>query len=372
MRTSLLIASLILAGCDDTPPGDADLAQASTDLAAPLADALAPDQSMPLGTLDPTPGIYQGSCDGSGGVALDADHFLDVNDEDQQVRVYKRGATATAVHTVDVSVGIGLKVGDEADFEDVARIGNRLYVVSSHGRDKNGDLEPARHRFFALDVGGTLPSLSVTVAGYGSSLVADLLDASRWTTPSSVVIALLQSAAQPATASDPALAPEVDGLNIEGLAAWPSASQPNRLVLGLRNPRSGADAILVTLLNADAMLGGARAQLGEAVTLDLGGLGVRSMTWSPAHQALLILAGERATGSTFKIYKWSGASGAKPTAMATLTPPADHSAEALITYPNTLDVQVLFDQGDLMIDGNTCKKAMVAKKYFTDQIVHID
>lgn len=323
------------------------------------------DMAMPLVVLDKTPGNYQGGCDGSGGVAIDATHFLDVNDEDQQVRIYQRGANATAVATVDVTTGIGLIAGDESDFEDAARVGDRVYVISSHGRDKNGKLAPPRYRFHALDLNGT----AVTVAGYSSTLLTDLLDAARWTTPNSSVIALLDGATQPAVTTDANLAPEANGTNIEGLAAFPSAAQPGRLVVGFRNPQSGTNAILVTLLNADAMLTGARAQLGEAFLLDLGGLGVRGLAWSATHQALLILAGGKA-GGPFRIYTWTGTG--QPVSVATLTPPANHAPEAIIPYPNTLDVQILFDQGDLLINGITCKKAPAAQRYFTDQIVRID
>jgi hypothetical protein len=346
-----LIACL-LAGCSAAPPMmvPADLAIAETpDMAMQQPT---PDMVTPPVMLDPTPGKYVGTCDGSGGAALDAVHFLDLNDEEQQVRVYTRGMNTAASQSLDLTAGLGLTAGDEADFEDAARVGNRIYVTSSHGRDKNGKLAPARHRLFALDVN------ALGVVGYSSTLLADVLDATRWTKPDNAVIALLQNASKLGTNTDPDLAPEVNGVNIEGLAQLP----PNRLVIGFRNPLSAGKTILVTLLNADAMLTGARAQIGEAFVLDLGGAGVRSMVWSDTHHALLILAGLR-------IYKWDGVG--QPVMAATLTAAADTAPEALIAYPNTLDVQVLFDQGDLMIGGDTCKKAAAGQRYFFDRIVHV-
>ena len=45
-------------------------------------------------TLDPTPGSYKQTCDGSMGVMIDATHFLDGNDEEQGMRLYTRGDDA--------------------------------------------------------------------------------------------------------------------------------------------------------------------------------------------------------------------------------------------------------------------------------------
>ena len=102
-------------------------------------------------------------------VMVDATHFLDGNDEQQGMRVYTRGATGTPLVTFDVSSGIGLSTGDEADLEDAARIGNRVFVISSHGRNKNGMLERARYRFFAMDVVGAIPNIALSVPGYTGS-----------------------------------------------------------------------------------------------------------------------------------------------------------------------------------------------------------
>ena len=68
------------------------------------------------------------------------------------MRLYTRGTTGTPLATIDVSAAIGLSPGGEADFEDAARIGNRIYVISSHGRSKSGRLERARYHFFAMDL----------------------------------------------------------------------------------------------------------------------------------------------------------------------------------------------------------------------------
>jgi hypothetical protein len=89
-------------------------------------------------SLDPTPGTYRQTCDGSGAIALDFQHFLDVNDENQVARVYRRATDAAPARQLDLSAALGLATADEGDLEDVARIGDRLYLITSHGRNSSG------------------------------------------------------------------------------------------------------------------------------------------------------------------------------------------------------------------------------------------
>ncbi|HEX6764628.1 MAG TPA: DUF3616 domain-containing protein [Polyangiaceae bacterium] len=323
-------------------------------------------------TLSPTPGTYRQTCDGSLGVVIDADHFLDGNDENQGLRIYRRGADAAPVATVDVSTSIGLTASDEADLEDAARIGNRIYVVSSHGRDKDGNLERERYRFFGLDISGTVPNVSLTGAGFSSTLLDQMLVAANWTTPNPAVIATLNAAANLGEPEDSDLAPKADGTSIEALAWAPTATRPSQLLVGFRNPTQSADAIVVSLLNADAVLAGATASFGEATLLDLGGLGLRAMAYSPLHAAVLVIAGPTADDGPFRLFRWSGLPSTAPVAIRDVTnAPADASAEAIVVYPNTRDVQILFDEGDHLVGGTACKDAAASSRSFSDVIVHV-
>lgn len=323
-------------------------------------------------TLDPTPGNYMQTCDGSFGVAIDDTHFLDGNDENQGIRLYTRGANAAPLKTIEISGALGLSSSDEVDLEDAAKIGNRIYAISSHGRDKNGNLERQRYRFFAMDLGGSSPNITLTVPGYTTTLLDQMLSASNWATPNSSVISTLHAAANLSQGTDANLAPKVNGTNIEGLTWAPTASRPNQLLIGFRNPTQGSSAIIVSLLNADAVLTGATASFGEATLLDLGGLRVRGMTWSPLHQAVLILGGPKDAGGPFRLYKWSGVSTDPAIAVQDITnAPSDSGPEAIVVYPNTRDVQVLFDQGDHLISGTVCKDKGTSSQYFSDVIVHV-
>ena len=162
-----------------------------------------------------TPTSYRLTCDGSMAVMVDATHFLDGNDEQQGMRVYTRGATGTPLFTLDVSTAIGLATDDEGDFEDAARIGDRVYVISSHSRNKNGKLERSRYRFFAIDVAGAVPSMTLSVPGYTGQLLDQMLIADNWATPDSAVITTLTAASNLSRATDPTLAPMAGGTNIE-------------------------------------------------------------------------------------------------------------------------------------------------------------
>jgi hypothetical protein len=322
--------------------------------------------------LEPGPGNYRQTCDGSLGVFLDGEHFLDGNDEDQALRIYRRGADGIPLRTLDVSSALGLASSDEADLEDAARIGNRIYVVSSHSRDGDGNLESARYRFFAADISGTVPDVTLAAAGSTTQLLEQLLSAANWASPNASVIATLAAASNLGVSEDEDLAPEADGTSIEALAWFPTAVRPKQLLVGFRNPTQGGDAVVVSLLNADALLTGTTASFGEATLLDLGGLGLRAMTWSPLHGALLLLAGPKAAGGPFRLLSWSGPPSTAPVLVRELTGlPADSSPEALVVYPNTRDIQVLLDQGDHLVGGTVCKDVSASNRAFTDLIVHV-
>ena len=323
-------------------------------------------------TLDPTPGTYQQTCDGSGAIAVDFGHFLDLSDEDQVVRIFTRAASAAPVQQLDISGALDLSSGDEADLEEAARVGSRVYAITSHGRDKTGALEPTRYRFAGIDLSGAVPSLQMTVAGSSPWLLDDLLDAANWDHPDLAILDALEAASQLSLPSVPDLAPEVNGINIEGLASDPSPTNPDRLIIGLRNPRVSGRAILVTLLNPAEVIAGGFARFGEVVRLDLGGLGVRSIAWSDAHQALLVIGGPEADVGPVRLFKWSGDPASTPTVVQDLVGPGGTAAEAVVPYPGTKDVQILFDQGGRLIGGTECKKLSSSAQSFTDQIVHVE
>jgi hypothetical protein len=98
------------------------------------------------------------------------------------------------------------------------------------------------------------------------------------------------------------------------------------------------------------------------------------MTWSPVHQEILLLAGPQdGSAGPFQLLSWSGVAGDAPLLVEELTTaaPTDSAPEAILTNPDTRDVQILFDQGDHLIDGGACKDADVSDQFSSDAIVYV-
>ncbi len=325
----------------------------------------APGIDAPAGT---TGGTFRQTCDGSAGVALDATHFLDLDDNDQGARIYTRGVDGAPVQTFELSAQLDVAAGTEVDIEDAARRDDRIYLIGSHGRNTNGALRPGRSRFAAFDVSGAVPQVQLALVGTAyQRLIVDMLVAGNWQHPDAAVIAALDASAQLGTPTDEQLAPDKLGTNIEGLSILPQG-----LAIGFRNPQVAGKALVVTLTNPDAVLAGATAVFGDAVLLDLGGRSIRGMAWSEAHATILVLAGPLDSNGASKLYTWSGVT-AEPARFALDVPinPTGH-AEAVIPYAGSRDVQVLYDQGDAELGSGACKDAQVTDKVFHDVIVHVE
>ena len=327
----------------------------------------APD-SGGLVSLDPTPTTYRETCDGSGALALSFTYFVDINDENQGARIYQRAMPTAPIQTIDLSAGLGVAANTEVDLEDLEQIGNRVFMTASHGRKTSGALDRARYKFAAFDLGGSAPSFTLTSAGTSNALLDQMLVAANWVAPNTTVIAALTTSSKLDDNNDASLARELMGTNIEALAN----DGTGKLLIGFRNPRPGNKAIVVSLVNPDAALTGT-ARFGAAAELDLGGLGIRGMTYSPVHHAVLLIAGphDAATGP-FKLYKWSGGLTDAATFVAMINPPAGSAPEAVVAYPNTKDVQIVFDGGDADINGTICKNATVANRVFRDTILTVN
>lgn len=240
---------------------------------------------------------HAGLSDASAGIALDDLHFVVANDEHNRLVVYRRGLPQP-LHEVDLGSFLGTK--KEADIEGSARTGQRIYWIASHARNAKGKVREDRQRFFATDIvaGGGAPTVRPAGKPY-TRLLADL-------TASPALAALkLGDAAQ--------LAPELaGGFNIEGLAEGPQGS----LLIGLRNPLRQGRALLIPLLNPAELVvtGAGPARFGQAIALDLGGLGVRSVE-RLTDGSYLIAAGLPGDGGGFRLFHWAGTPAAAPQAV---------------------------------------------------------
>ncbi len=265
--------------------------------------------------------VYYGMCDASAAAALGPDLFVVANDERNQLHVYRRGVPRH-VAEVDLSAFLGTKQDKESDLEGAATIGERIYWISSHGRNKKGKLDERRHRFFATELkDGEL----VPVGRPYANLLNDMIAA-----PQLQRYPLAQASG---------LTPEANGaFNIEGLAATPQGG----VLIGLRNPAPRGLALVVELRNPAEVVNGASAVFGEGIELDLGGLAVRSIEL--LEDAYVIVAGPPADQGRFALYRWSGKAHEAPVEVAhenfgVLRP------EAIFAIPGTGKLQILSDDG---------------------------
>lgn len=279
---------------------------------------------------------YEGLCDASAAVALDARHFVVADDEHNKLSVYQRGA-AKRMDQVDLTF---LQADKESDLEGAAQIGGRIYWIASHARNSSGEVRKDRHRFFATAIVGTAVK---PVGKPYTGLLADLL-----ATQALAPLKLAEAAGRAAEAEG--------GLNIEGLAAAADGS----LLIGLRNPIPQGKAIVVPLLNpAELVDGKGPARFGAAIRLDLGGRGVRSI--ERVGSGYVIAAGPPADVGTFAVYRWSGKPGDAPShvqlELGTLRP------EALFASPDG-QLTLLSDDGGVPVGKKACKDAAKARRSF--------
>lgn len=285
---------------------------------------------------------YDGLCDASAAVALDARHFVVAGDEKNVLRIYERGRPKD----VDkLPLGRFLDTdGHEADLEAGTRVGDRIYWIGSMSRDGDGRPAPARDRFFATDIeqGATPPKLRPV--GDAPARLRDAIVASAagrdWQ--------LAQAAAK---------APEAPGgLNIEGL----THTADGALLIGFRNPLRAGKALVLPLLNPADVIAGQVPRFGDAIALDLSGRGVRSMARTA--DGYLVVGGPIADDGSFALFHWRGGSdtprllGEPP--LGTLRP------EALIGWPGGVQWQLLSDDGGVIEDGKPCKKLKTHKQSF--------
>ncbi len=282
---------------------------------------------------------YVGLCDASAAATIDANYFAVGDDEDNVIRVYDRNGSALPAFSLDLSAFLQADPDEpEADIEGAARLGNLVYWITSHGRNRKGEESLSRQRFFAI--AGSVSNRVVRLTPVGvpyKGLLQDLLSDAR-----------LERFNLAAAAK---LAPKAPGgLNIEGLAATPEGW----LWIGFRSPVPEGQALLVPLLNPAEVIAGSRARLGEAVLLSLDGRGIRSMT--PWRGEYLIIAGSTGEGGHSELYVWSGRADPPRRLERSNLNGMNPEALAEFTASDGDDLLVVSDDGNVLVGKKPCKK----------------
>lgn len=287
---------------------------------------------------------YRGMCDASAAAALDAHHFVVANDERNQLTIYQRGA-ADPVYVVDLAPFLGTKQHKEPDLEGAATIGDRIYWISSHGRNGKGEEQERRYRFFATAALEREPWVRPVGKPY-TRMLDDLIAADELKP-----YQLTEAASR---------APKLDGgFNIEGLAATPDGD----LLIGLRNPAPAGKALVVHLRNPAEVVEGAKARFGQVAELDLGGRAIRSIEL--VGLAYMIVAGPTGKAGDFALYRWSGGADEAPLELGHVDF-REARPEALFAIPGTHMVQILSDDG-----GDHCKDIPEQQQSFRSVVVRL-
>src|SRR5262245_49237820 len=111
------------------------------------------------------PLVFTGTCDASAASALSKDLFVVANDEDDILRFYRASQPDKTVQTFDLRPALLLKRKSEMDLEGAARLGDKVFFISSHGQNAEGKYAPNRHCFFALKFAEGPTGTTVQLAG---------------------------------------------------------------------------------------------------------------------------------------------------------------------------------------------------------------
>ncbi|MDP6044011.1 MAG: DUF3616 domain-containing protein [Phycisphaerae bacterium] len=295
--------------------------------------------------------IFSCASDASGAVAIDDGALLVADDENNVLRAYRTNA-GSPIFEVDLSAFLELE-GDrpEVDIEAAARIGNRVYWISSHGRNRNGKWRPNRCRFFATDISSDGDRTVVRPAGrFYAKLAERIMDDPGVRAACPGLPASFHSGKLPAGARE-FTAPKQRGLNIEGLCA---NADGDRLYIGLRNPLSAGRSIVIPLLNPSEIIDEAKSpKFGRPMLWDLDSRGIRDMVHSARHGATFILAGPKGDTGHFALYRWSGKIDRQPVFVRKLNfGKPTWRPEALVAIPNSSELLILSDDGVMLIPVN--------------------
>jgi len=297
----------------------------------------------------------QGMSDASAAVAITDNLFIVADDENNILRVYDTNNAALPVCSYDLTDFLDIELEyPEADIEGATTVANRIYWITSHGRNKDGRFRPNRYRFFATAV--KVQNGKVIISPVGKpckTLVHQLIK-----TDSMRYLEL-----DKATRFDEILtknrlnklAPKRQGLNIEALCA---SADGKTLYIGFRNPQPynrktrRKNALVVPLKNAAGVIEKQDEPIFDGPILwNLESLGIRSMEYSPYHKAYFIIAGPSDEEQKFALYRWSGEGDTQPILVRKLIfEKSNFTPEALVAFRNSPGLLLLSDDGTLVIE----------------------
>jgi len=244
--------------------------------------------SAPLAAAGPSFREHHGMANASAVAALGGAWFAAASDESNVLNIYRSDRDGDAAGLLNLSPHADVHgKASEIDIEGAARMGDRVYWIGSHGRNKEGKARPNRERLLATRIIGEGDGVRLEPVGMPCRrLMSDVLGDARYAS-----LGLGEASRR---------APEKGGINIEGLAAGPEG----RLLVGFRSPLVQGKALVATVLNPSEAVEGKAVCLGEPLLLDLGGRGIRDITWT-GEEWFVIGGGVQGAGKP-RLYRWKG------------------------------------------------------------------
>jgi len=307
--------------------------------------------------------IYSEIADASAAAAIDVNLFIAAGDEGSRLCIYDSNNAGTGpIDYTDVNELLNIDpCHPETDIEGATWFncsdGNdRIFWITSHGRNKDGKYWYSRYQFFATTVMRDGNDINVKVNGNYTNLVDDLIAYDSVYDLGLVdAIGVDGGHIDPCTISE--LAPKEKGLNIEGLSM---TADGNSILIGFRNPRPKIDgdhmALIIKLNNPEeVVLSGAAADFDPPIFLDPNdGFGIRSIEYSPTLGQYLLIAGSHKAGTAKPIEEHGtqvlymcDMDSAVLTELRRFRP---ITPEALFQFPDSNDIHLLSDDGILEID----------------------
>jgi len=293
------------------------------------------------------PLVFTGTCDASAATALSGDLFVVANDEDNILRFYRTSQPGPPVQKFDLRPIVALHgKTSEMDLEGAARLGSRVFFISSHGRNAEGKPAPNRRHFFALELTEGTNGVAVKLVGKPyTNLAADLARDPKYTR-----FHLADAAALPPKAAG--------GLNIEALTDTPEGT----LLIGFRSPIPEGRALLVPLLNPNEVITGQSPRFGEPILLDLGGLGLRDI--ASTAKGYYLLGGRSEGHAHSKLFIWEGGKSTPRVVNDVQFPKINPEGICFLGVGAGTESLILSDDGSRKLGGQECKSLPEAQRQF--------
>lgn len=309
---------------------------------------------------------HTGMSDASTAVAQGSDHMFVANDEDigaeaGPIYLYDRYESGLPITKFNFTDDLDLVGNREVDIEASTRIGNRIFWLSSHGNNKDGDCRPNRRRLFATDVSGSGVNSTLSFVGYYDDLREDLI---AWDEvddhgKGEDYYGLKDSAYCTPTGGVPPKSESANGFNIEGLVMSPDGDDAYICFRAPISPVSArTKALIVPIVDFETWFNDGSPSgsptFGNPIELDLGGRGIRSIDKNDADEYLIVAGSYGTTGAAphdFRLYSWTGSPyddpELDPSDLSDLISEGG-SIESIVKMPAPMldgDVQFLLDNG---------------------------